>query len=257
MMRRLAVGLGLAMLVSAASAAEFRLLEIGGTVVRWRAPAEGEAIRLTYALTRSEVTTAGATNCGRIGDVHDVADHSGLSDADVERAAAAAFARWSEVANFRFERVADVSAAQIVFGALVEPTGRAFTEIVLEHTSASTTGDIARALICLNPQTRWKMGFDGNLDVYDLTHTLTHEIGHALGLDHPDARGHVMSFRYQETLPGLTRGDIEGLATLYGDRSPARAEANVPESSISEFQKPFEITAQAGINGGDMQRSPN
>ena len=39
---------------------------------------------------------------------------------------------------------------------------------------------IARSQICLNPRQRWKIGFDGNLTVYDITHTLAHEIGHAI-----------------------------------------------------------------------------
>ncbi len=49
-----------------------------------------------------------------------------------------------------------------------------------------------------------------------------HEIGHAIGLDHPTGRGHIMSFRYSEKLDGLSGGDIAGAAYVYGARLQTR-----------------------------------
>ena len=83
-------------------------------------------------------------------------------------------------------------------------------------------GQIRKALICFNPLQKWKVGFDGNLDVYDIRYTLTHEIGHAIGLDHPGAAGALMGFRYDEKRNGLTKGDIEAAQRLYGPPGPAR-----------------------------------
>ena len=75
---------------------------------------------------------------------------------------------------------------------------------------------IRQALICLNPDQPWKIGFDGRLGIYDLRYTLMHEIGHAIGLDHPGASGALMGFRYDEKRDGLAPADIEAAQKLYG-----------------------------------------
>ena len=73
-----------------------------------------------------------------------------------------------------------------------------------------------RADICLNPQRSWKIGFDGNLDVYDLRYTFMHEIGHAVGLDHPGRSGSIMGYRYDERVHKLQPSDIAAAQSLYG-----------------------------------------
>ena len=69
---------------------------------------------------------------------------------------------------------------------------------------------IGRSLICLNPKQPWKIGFDGRLGVYDLRYTIAHEIGHAIGLDHPSAAGQLMSYRYDEKQTGSAAGRHQG-----------------------------------------------
>jgi hypothetical protein len=91
---------------------------------------------------------------------------------------------------------------------------------------------ISRALICLNPLKRWKIGFDGDLGVYDLRYTLAHEIGHTIGLDHPDGGTQIMGYRYLEQFRELQPGDIAGAVRLYGRRQlPDASVAAAPPSS--------------------------
>ena len=71
------------------------------------------------------------------------------------------------------------------------------------------------------PSSRWKVGFDGNVDIYSLRYTFTHEIGHAIGLDHPGKSGSVMAFSYEERVQQLTPSDISAVQKLYGSRKSA------------------------------------
>ena len=87
--------------------------------------------------------------------------------------------------------------ADILIGAQVEPEGWAFANVFYDARSADAVKPISQSLICLNPLKRWKIGFDGDLKSYDLRYTIAHEIGHAIGLDHPARRrtDHGVSLR--------------------------------------------------------------
>lgn len=194
----------------------FRPLSIDGSLVRWQRTSPHGVTVLRYAIARTAIQRTGAVNCGHTRAPDAIIARSRIEGPAFARAALEAFARWERVARLRFVEVDEQDAADIVIGEQAEPVGHAFTNLALDGLPRDLTRPIVHATICLNPQRRWKIGFDGDLTSYDLVHTLTHEIGHAIGLDHPGARGHVMSFRYDEAHPGLTAGDMLGARSIYG-----------------------------------------
>jgi predicted Zn-dependent protease len=202
----------------AARSEPYRLLSIEKALVQWQPPTDGAHIVLHYALAKRPVATSGATNCGRMRPVSNLLQTSGMGHEVFRRAAAEAFLRWQNVVDITFVEVSDDTSADIVIGEQADPEGFAYTNVVIDRSRNVTNSPITGAQICLNPQKRWKIGFNGDLTVYDLVHTISHEIGHAIGLDHPDEGGHLMSFRYHETRANLSDGDVLGAIQIYGRR---------------------------------------
>lgn len=202
-----------------ASEVSFRLLELDGRTVRWSAPARGLPATITYAFLTEAKEFPGARNCDSMLPPEAALRRSRIATSDFRAEARAAFALWEEAANITFKEV-PVAEAGILIGADAKDRGRAFTNVALKAGTDRSTdlamGEIGQSLICLNPNQPWKIGFDGNLDVYDLRFTMAHEIGHAIGLDHPGPEGQLMSFRYREDGRALTAGDVAGAHALYG-----------------------------------------
>jgi hypothetical protein len=99
------------------------------------------------------------------------------------------------------------------------------------------------ARICLNPAKRWKIGFDGDLTVYDLRFTLAHEIGHAIGPDHPVGAGQIMGYRYEERFRSLQSGDAQAAPLLYGARSPSAVKVTSRKAGSRQIgQAPLQFT---------------
>lgn len=244
-----AVALLLTSAPTIAAESTYRLLTLNGGFVRWFPRMGEQAPIVRFAIATAELRTAGAINCGAMGPPDTLLRATALSPASFRDAVAEAFARWQSVIDVDFIEVGSTADADIVIGEQLAPVGFAFTNVTFDGKSpARAVSDgkpiraIERALICLNPQRRWKTGFDGNLDIYDITHTLTHEIGHALGLDHPTDRNALMSFRYHEQVPRLAIGDVRGAIAIYGARSRPAAS-----------KRPATIAASSGaIVGPDM-----
>ena len=123
----------------------------------------------------------------------------------------------------QFPRGGRPERAEILIGAQVEPEGWAFADVFYDMKSPVPVKPISRALICLNPTRQWKVGFDGDLQRYDLRYTFAHEIGHAIGLDHPMGAGQIMGYRYEERFRELQAGDISGVVRSTAGASPTRS----------------------------------
>jgi hypothetical protein len=188
----------------------FRRLVLDGQSVRWAIAGSARRV-ITVGVAAGPASYAGAVNCTTMASPDGLLAASQIAPAQFEGELDAALAMWSAAAPIAFTRTPDWQHADIVIGAQGTPDGYAFTNVF--RASAQM---IARATICLNPDRRWKIGFDGDLSVFDLRYTLAHEIGHALGLDHPARSGVLMAWHYDERFRDLQQGDVEGIEALYG-----------------------------------------
>lgn len=223
----------------AGSVSDHRLLVLDGDTVKWGAPVLGTGATVTYALVSAPSEFPDARNCRSIVPLDGLLSASGIPAAAFAAEITHAFAAWSAVANIVFQPSAPAT-ADILIGAEADPFGRAFTNVAHAAPSGDGTAAIARSVICLNPAQKWKVGFDGNLNVYDLRYSLEHEIGHAIGLDHPGVTGVLMDFRYREKFTGPQAGDIAGALALYGEKG-----ATPPVATISA---PTDGTAEVGFS---------
>lgn len=206
------------------------LLKLDGAYVKWGAAKLGTGARVSYAFVQKHTRFADARNCDAMVSLEPVLERLGITPAQLRTEAVAAFAMWAEAADISFYEVDDPAHADILIGAQAAPRGRAFANVTYDRTSSDTTRPIEQALICLSPVQPWKLGFGGNPAAYDLRYTIAHEIGHAIGLNHPGPSGQLMGFRYSEASRALQAGDIEGAVTLYGSRDKTR-HATVPAGS--------------------------
>lgn len=194
----------------------FRLLDLDGRHVKWSA-LQGNRAEVTYAVVAKATIFPDARNCAAMEPMDAMLERWKVSPSVFRAEVKAAFEMWEMVADIDFREVEDPAAAQILIGAQSNPEGRAFADVRYVP-GEKQFREIDRSLICLNPTKPWKVGFDGNLKVYDVRYTMAHEIGHAIGLDHPEPSGQVMSHRYQESFRSLQVGDVKGAVQIYGTR---------------------------------------
>jgi len=227
----------------------YRLLELDGYKVKWGEQQMGAGASISYAFAEQAMQYDDARNCADLAPMRALAGSS-LTFETLERETLAAFSAWERAANLSFHQVEDPRDADIVLGTQGKPIGRAFANVSYAPGAKGGVRTIDQALVCLNPDHDWKVGFDGNTDVYDIRYTLIHEIGHAIGLDHPGPEGQIMGFRYTEAFAGLQPGDLRGVQQLYGpsaqgsdlattdtntrpaDHTPAGAAESPPSLSI-------------------------
>jgi hypothetical protein len=205
---------------SASDVASFKVLKLEGNNVHWRPVAEGQKALVTYSLVGDNAEFPGARNCRKLTSLKGLLADSQIEASAAREEIAAAFSMWEAVSNISFREAPTPDKADILLGAQADPEGWAFADVFYNVLSPETVKPISKALICLNPTKRWKIGFDGDFKIYDLRYTIAHEIGHAIGLDHPSGAGQIMGYRYEERFRALQPGDVAGAVLLYGARQP-------------------------------------
>lgn len=135
-----------------------------------------------------------------------------------------AFAAWSKVAGLSFKQVADDGAA---FDAATTSSGDirigarsmdgAFNTLAVTYfppiNSRSAAGDMF-----LDTAENWTVGFDR--PGFDVFQVVSHEIGHAIGLEHVTGMQALMNPVYTEDFRGPQADDIAGARFLYGPPAP-------------------------------------
>lgn len=214
-----------AALAAAAGAADedgFKLLELDGHLVKWGAPRLGRGAVVTWRIAFAHPPGAGGDNCKRTTGFDTLLAQTKLSREDALRAADSAFALWSRVADIRFVPAGTDRPADITIAAEAVADGIAYSDVTPAADNNEHVASLSRAIVCLNPQANWTVAATGT---YRLAYVMAHEIGHAIGLDHPGPDGTLMSFEYDPAREGLQPGDIAGAAALYGPA--ARLVSNV------------------------------
>ena len=212
----------------AQSESGYRLLQFDGQYVKWGSPILGTGARIRYAVVDRPMQFSGAFNCPAIGPVQPLLAKSGIDPAKFRSEVIAAAGLWQQAADITLEAVEDPDTADVLIGAQIEPVGWAFANVFHER-AGGKTARIEKALICLNPEKPWKIGFGGDAFAYDVRYTIAHELGHAIGLNHAGPEGQLMSFKYGEAFRALQGGDLSGAVALYGRPGhPPTAAATAP-----------------------------
>lgn len=208
-----------ALLPSVASAGNFRLLRVDGLEVKWDSALLGRGASVSYGFATADEAFPDAINCRAMAPMAALAPAWHGDPARLGRVAAQAFGMWSRAADLHFREAAPGETPDILIGAQGEPEGIAFAN-VWHGPGRDGVAPLTRATVCFNPEVAWTTD-DGPApaDTYDLATVLAHEIGHAIGLDHPGARGALMAYSNQGEIEALMPGDVEGAVLLYG---PAR-----------------------------------
>ena len=193
-------------------------------------------------------------------------------DADVVGAARRALARWSSLANINFIVIwsAATSVSPVDAGdgiSLITTADTIENEAFNSDATAGRTrvffdpetGSIAEADIAINPRPRTEDGTeiqfstDGTPGTYDLEATLTHEIGHLLGLDHSAVIGSTMqgrqAFNGTFGLPAMTErtlseDDRQKIRSLYG---PKQRLGRI-EGKLADNRTPGALIPLSGVN---------
>lgn len=211
----------------------YRLLELDGYKVKWGEQILGVGASISYAFADETLEFKNARNCGVLAPMERLAGQD-LPLETLRLETAAAFRVWERAADLSFHEVANARDADIIIGAQGQPRSRAFANVSYRPGEREGVRAIDQSLVCLNPEEKWKVGFGGDTDIYDIRYTLIHEIGHAIGLDHPGPSGQVMGFRYTEAFPGLQPGDLSGIRRLYGHRASESQLATGTDTRVFE-----------------------
>ncbi|MGU3358966.1 matrixin family metalloprotease [Methylobacterium sp. M6A4_1b] len=153
-----------------------------------------------------------------------------------------AFAAWAASADIAFQQVASTATAQIDF-TLGGIDGLGNT---VGYANYSFSGQrMQSAAVTFDTGEGWHASGTrviSNQNV-DLAVVALHEIGHALGLDHYNAKPEVMNAILNPAVTALGAGDVAGIQALYGAPSAPAAVAAIPAAPVTAPPVTSAVTA--------------
>ncbi len=149
-----------------------------------------------------------------------------MTELDYQNEIIESFAAWEDVAAIRFSLVSDSPEVDIRVGWLEgDGSGGKLGDAFLPF-----SGPLESCVVRLDKDEDWFLGGNATLPQPDFSYVATHEIGHALGLDHSDAENSLMALVYDGSFFDLQSDDIAGVQALYGP-------SNVTKIDVHRFMK--------------------
>lgn len=176
--------------------------------------------RITYSFAPDGTNVGGLPSAW-----HQAMASRGISEQAWKNEFRAAAATWQAVTGINVVEVPDNGAAFSVsgnqqndprFGDIrIAGVGLGSSTLGMAFLPPQFNGGTLAGDIVMNTQVAWNVN-----TTYDIRTVAIHEFGHSLGMDHATITSAVMYAYYTGTKQSLSTDDVNGLRSIYGERSP-------------------------------------